>query len=171
MRARQMQYYTFLQRTPLSRREARVIYRQCYLPKVTYPLPATTMPPAMIYKSQAAVTSLFLNKMGYPRHMPRAVVFAPASVGGLAFRHLGHEQGVQQVLQLTKHMRAGTTNGTLYRNLIDAYQIHSGLSLPVLEDTRPIPWSSPGWLTSIQQFLFITSTQIQIGDPWTPCPQ
>jgi len=68
-------------------------------------------------------------------------------------------------------MRAGTTNGTLYRNLINAYQIHSGLSLPVLEDTRPIPWSSPGWLSSIRQFLYTTSTQIRICDPWTPRPQ
>ncbi len=66
LRSRQSQYCSFLQRTPLTRREAKVIYRQCYLPKVSYPLPATTMPPDQIYKTQSTVTSLFLNKMGYP---------------------------------------------------------------------------------------------------------
>jgi len=129
------------------------------------------MPPAAIHKTQAAVTSLFLNKMGYQRHMPRAVVYAPATVGGLDFRHLGFEQGVQQTLQLVKHMRAASTNGSLYRSLIDAYQIHSGLPQPILEDTRTLPWSSPGWMTSIRQFLQDTGTKILLSDPWTPRPR
>jgi len=89
-----MQHYAFLQRTPLSQQEAKVIYRQCYLPKVTYPLPATTMPPGAIYKTQAAVSTLFLNKMGYPCHTLPAVVYTPASVRGLDFHHLRYEQGI-----------------------------------------------------------------------------
>jgi len=93
------------------------------------------MSPDDIYKTQATVTTLFLNKMGYNQHMPRAVVYAPATVGGLDFCHLGVEQGVQQVLQLTKHLRAGSTNRTLYCSLIDAYQLHTGLPMPILEDT------------------------------------
>jgi len=91
--------------------------------------------------------------------------------GGLDFRHLGFEQGVQQVLQLTKHLRAGSTNGTLYRSLIDAYQLHLGTANPVLEDTGPRPWSSPGWMTSIRQFLYTTSTKILIHEPWSPQPR
>jgi len=122
-----------------------MIYRQCYLPKVTYPLPAMTMPPDAIYKTQAAVTSLFLNKMGFPRHMPRAVVYAPIAAGGLDFRHLGFKQGVQQTMQLVKHLWAGSTNGILYQSLIDAYQLHTGLQCPILEDTHYLPWSTHGW--------------------------
>jgi len=104
LKHRQEQYSDFLNRTPLTRREARVIYRQGYLPKVSYPLPATNIPPDKIYQMQLRVTAQFLNKMGYPKHLPRAVVYAPIEVGGLGFRHLGYEQGIQHVLQLVKHL-------------------------------------------------------------------
>jgi len=65
----------------------------------------------------------FLNKMSYPVTFPRAVVYAPSKVGGLSFHHLGHEQGVQHILQLLKQLRANMLNGQLYSALIDMYQI------------------------------------------------
>jgi len=82
-----------------------------------------TIPPDKLYHTQLCVMGQFLNKMGYPIHFPCAVVYAPIDVGGLGFRHLGSEQGVQHVLQLVKHLRAGTMNGQLYQTLINAYQI------------------------------------------------
>jgi len=69
------------------------------------------------------------------------VVYAPAAVGSLDFRHLGYEQGMQQVLQVTKHMQAQTTNKKLYYSLIDAYQIHTRVSTHILQDTIHLPWS------------------------------
>jgi len=65
LRQCQKQYCQFLYRTPLTWRKAHIIYHQCYLPKVTYPFPATLMPPDKIYSTQLAITSLFLNKMGF----------------------------------------------------------------------------------------------------------
>jgi len=102
--------------------------------------------------------------------MPRAIVYMPAMVGGLDYQHLGFEQGMQQVLQLTKHLRAGTTNSTLYHSLIDVYQLHTGLPNPILSNTQPIPWCSSGWMTSIHQFLHTTNTKILISKLWTPHP-
>jgi len=32
---------------------------------------------------------------------------------------------------------------------IDAYQVYTGIGHPILEDTRPLPWMQPGWLSSI----------------------
>jgi len=135
LQQKQDRYVQFLLQTSLSHREARVIYKQCYLPTVVYPLPATTMPSDKIYATQTTVTSLFLARMGYPRHIPRSVVFAPESLGGLGLRHLGLEQGVQQTLQLLSHLRQKSTNGTLYLLTIDAYQVYAGISHPSLEDT------------------------------------
>jgi len=83
LQQKQHKYVQFLLCTPLSKCEAQVIYKQCYLPMVTYPLPATNMPPSKIYDSQCSVTSLFLTRMGYPRHLPRCVVYAPETIGGL----------------------------------------------------------------------------------------
>jgi len=170
LKEHQAHYSAFLQRTPLTRREARVIYRQCYLPKVTYPLPATTIPPDKLYQTQLRVTTQFLNKMGYPAHLPRAVVYAPIDVGGLGFRHLGYEQGVQQVMQLVKHLRSNTLNGQIYRVLIDAYQIVAGSARPILEHTEFIPWCPAGWMTTLRQFLHRTNTKIHLQKPWTPSP-
>jgi len=109
--------------------------------------------------------------MGYPTHFPRAIVYAPIEVGGLGFCHLGHEQGVQHVLQLVKHLRAQTLNGELYRTLIDTYQITAGSARPILEHTAPFPWCPDGWLSTTRQFLHRLNTTIHLAHPWTPLPR
>jgi len=76
------------------------------------------MQPDLIYQSQQAATLWFLLCMGYPHTLPRSIVYAPSTVGGLGFIHLGFEQGVQQVLQLLHHIWANTSNGQLYSILI-----------------------------------------------------
>jgi len=108
--------------------------------------------------------------MGYPAHLPRAIIYAPINVGGLGFRHLGHEQGVQHVLQLVKHLQAETLNGQLYRALIDAHQLAAGSAQPILEDTTPIPWCPDGWITMLRTFLHSINTKICLENPWTPSP-
>jgi len=92
------------------------------------------------------------------------------TVGRLNLRHLGCKQGVQQVLQLIKHLWANTTNGRLYRNLINAYQVHAGALQHILQETTPLPWSLSGWLTTIRNFLHSTSTKIILKQLWTPSP-
>jgi len=121
-----------------------LVRSQSHLPTVLptkgyLPTPSNYHAPNQIYKTQSMVTSLFLNKMGYPRHFPWAVVYAATTVGGLGFRHLGYKQGMQQVLQLTKHICANSSNGKLYLNLINAYQLDTGISMPVLQDTCHLP--------------------------------
>jgi len=168
LKQKQQKYVQFLLCTPLSKQEAQVIYKQCYLLMVTYPLPATNMPPSKIYDTQCSVTSLFLTRMGYPRHLPRCIVYAPETVGGLGMRHLGYEQGMQQTLQLLRHLRANTTNGKLYSFTIDQYQIYARTHQPILEDTKDISWILKGWISSIHEFLHTTNSQILLQHSWTP---
>jgi len=113
----------------------------------------------------------FLNKMGYPVTFPRAVVYAPSEVGSLGFQHLGHEQGIQHVLQLLKHLRTSMLNGQLYSALIDAYQIQAGSVRHILEYTEPMPWCPNGWLTTTRQFLNSINTMITLQHPWIPLPR
>jgi len=160
-------YVQAIQNCSLTQQEAGIIYKQCYLPTVSYPLPATNIPPELLHRHQAKATTAFLAKMGYRRNMPRAVVYAPKAIGGLGFRHLGFEQGVQQTLQLIKHMRANTTNGALFQLAINTYQLHAGLSKPILEDTRPCPWIPARWFNSIRQFLHTTNSQVILDKLWT----
>ncbi len=163
---RNNRYVQALQQCNLTNREAGIVYKQCYLPMVSYPLPATNIPPDLLHRHQAKATTVFLAKMGYRRTMPRAVVYAPKALGGIGFLHLGYEQGVQQTMQMIKHLRARTTNGALFNLAINTYQLHSGLSHPILEDTRPCLWIPTGWTSSLRQFLHTTHSQIVLELPW-----
>jgi len=78
--------------------------------------------------------------MGYNRNMPKAVVYAPATHGGLGMKHLLMEQGLHKVLQVLKHIRAQTTLGKLLQTMIDAYQLLAGIPKHILSDTTYLPW-------------------------------
>jgi len=63
-------YMTLLTNCPFPQCKVHVIYKQCYLPMVGYPLPATIIPPAKLNKNQQAATTIFLTKMGSPKLSP-----------------------------------------------------------------------------------------------------
>jgi len=153
---------------PFSRHKAYVVYRQCYLPMVGYPLPATSMPPERLYKLQSPATAIFLTKIGYPCTFPRAIVYAPPDCGGIGFLHLGHEQGLQKCLQLIKHLRTNTGIGEVYRIVLQHYQLLSGFPTSILEDTRTIPWSNAPWIDTVRRFLHLINGQILLPQPWLP---
>jgi len=89
---------------PLNQCKAAVIYSTIYLPTITYPFPATTLPNMTLEKAQSMTSPLILSKMGYNRNMPKTVVYAPATHRGLGMTHLPMEQGLQKVLQVIKHL-------------------------------------------------------------------
>jgi len=134
---------------PLTRYEAHVTYTTIFLPTMTYPLPATTLSNSTLKKAQSSTTPIILSKMGYNRNMPKTIVYAPNSHGGLGFRHLHTEQGVQKVLHTIKHLRSKTSLSRLLEANIQAYQIQSGLEHSILEDTQPLPWMSNRWITHL----------------------
>jgi len=165
---RNTKFINLLQQCPFPHKDIHVIYKQCYLPTVSYPLPATTMPTTTLYRLQSPATSVFLTKLGYPRTFPRAVTYAASERGGLGFRHLGHEQGVQKCLQILKHLRAKTTISQVYEITLNHYQLTSGLSQPILEDTRPILWSTARWVNQLREYLHTIKGQIRLRNPWHP---
>jgi len=164
-------YTKLLQQCPFSQADIRVIYKQCYLPTVSYPLPATSIPPAKLYKAQGKVTSLFLTKLGYPRSFPRAIAYANTDRGGIGMRHLGEEQGLQKILQLLKHLRTKTGIGQVYSIVLQHYQLMSGLQHPVLEDTRTIPWSTTPWFDTARQYLHRIQGKVILERPWKVHPR
>jgi len=80
----------------MSRREAGVLYRSCFLPALTYSFPAMGLPPTFLERIHKLSTSTILNKMGYHRNLPRSVVFAPRNMGGIGLCNLIYEQSAQQ---------------------------------------------------------------------------
>jgi len=63
-------YTKAFQRTHMSRREASVLYRACFLPALTYSLPAMHLPDTFLEQLHKLSTLTILNKMGYHRKLP-----------------------------------------------------------------------------------------------------
>jgi len=160
-------YKQVLYRCKFTTTEAKTIYRQCYIPALSYPLPATSMDPVKIQETQNQVTALFLSNMGYSRLFPRSVAFASATIGGIGLRHFGFEQDVQKVISLLKHGRAQTHHWPIMQCLLESYQLYAGIRKPILEDTGPLPWCPEGWVTSLRHFLFQIQGQILLNTTWS----
>jgi len=152
---------------PLTRHEATVTYTTIFLPTITHPFPATTISLKTLNKVQSLTTPLILSKIGFNQNMPKAVVYAPTSHGGLGFCHLHSEQSLQKVLQILKHLRARTTLGDTIDIAIKAHQMHSGIALPILKYTNPLPWVTNQWITNVREFLHQIHSTIHIATPWT----
>jgi hypothetical protein len=154
--------------TPLDRTDAHTLYDTVYCPATSYPLPATHLSVNDLRKIERPAVNAFLPKMGYNRHMPRAVVFAPQESLGCGLRSLQHEQGVQQAMLLIRHLRDNSTLGKSMLVLLRTYQVLAGTRDPVLMDTRPISYveRESKWLTTLRQFLTTAHAQIEIPDPW-----
>jgi len=118
---------------PSSSSDITVIYKQCYLPTISYPLPA--IPTQKLSKLQSSATTIFLAKMGYLCTFPQAAAYATSDWGGIGLPHLGHEQGVQKYMQLLKHLWTHTSTGAVLSVTLQHYQLMSGLSHSILQDT------------------------------------
>jgi len=101
-------YTKAFQRTHMSRREAHVLYRSCFLPALTYSFPAMALPASFLEHIHKLSTSTILNKMGYHQNLPQPLMFAPRDMGGIGLCNLIHEQSTQQVLIALRHLCAKT---------------------------------------------------------------
>jgi len=108
--------------------------------------------------------------MGYPCTFPLVIVYVPKSVGGLGFRHLDAEQGLQKCLQLIKHLHACTSTGTIYQILLEQYQIQAGIKDHALINTEPLPWCTAPWTKTMWWFLHQIGGQIWLENPWIQHP-
>lgn len=92
--------------------------------------------------------------MNYPQTIPQAMVFLSTSEGGLGFRSLFTEQGIQNVLFILRHLRQRSNLGNFLRIVLSWFQVVAGVQRPVLEDThRNLPQLTSKWLTNLRKFL------------------
>jgi len=164
-------YVTLLTNCPFPQCEVHVIYKQCYLPMVGYPLPVTVILPEKLNKNQRAATTIFLTKMGFPRSFPHAIAYACKDCSGIGLHLCGTDQGLHKVLQMLKHTRTKTSIGQVYNFVTQHYQLISRLSCLILQDTHPIPWSTALWYNNLHQFLHLINGQIILKNPWIPIQQ
>jgi len=111
------------------------------------------------------VTTIFLTKMGFPQSFPHTIAYAPKDHGGIRLHLCGTDQGLHKVLQMIQHTRSMTIINKVY-NIVTQYQLMSRLLCSILQDTRPIPWSTALWYDTLQQFQDLINGQIIIQNPW-----
>jgi len=107
--------------------------------------------------------------MGYHRKLPRSMVFAPRSHGGVGLCHLHHKHGVQQVIILLRHLRAGTPLGQTLEILICNYQLWSRFQRHILEDPKQCPWILDHWLSYLCMIMNNNNLSIRYAS-WTIKP-
>jgi len=93
-------YTATFQCTHMSHCEARVLYRSCFLPTLTYPLPATWLPDTFLERVMELSMSTILKKWDYiVSKLPQA-----RHLGGFGLSNLTHKQGAQKILILLCHL-------------------------------------------------------------------
>jgi hypothetical protein len=144
---------TILSQTYFSAREADLGFTTVFTPSVKYALPVSSISPVKLLKIQQAPVTAVLPRLGYNKHMPRAVVFATKSRGGIGLLNLPTEQGASQLQLLLTHIRAKSNLHDTIIILIETYQLITGTSKSPFVDTSPRSYVSSPWIQSVQSFL------------------
>ena len=151
-------------KAPMSRFQANSAYWTMYIPSITFGFGSTFMDDEQLDSIQKPMMNAILPKMGYSSKTSRDVVFGPRQFLGIGSRDLVTEQGVQQSLLLLKHIRSNQDLSTLLRIGLEWFQLHAGITRPILECTNlELPYLEPGWFNSLRQFLCSIHAEIHLA--------
>lgn len=102
-------------------------YKTVAIPKLNYPLPATTISSTKLRKLQNNLTYNILPLIGINRNMPREIIHAPKYFGGLAFHDMEQQQSISHITSIIGHYRASTSLSLQYTQLLESYIVSSGM--------------------------------------------
>jgi hypothetical protein len=116
--------------------EAWTGYFTMWYPSVNYPLAATFLTKPVCKKIQSSATCATLNKCGYNRLFPRALVFGSPRCGGMGMRHMWYEQGIQHIIIIIKHLRTPGHFESLLQINLRWYLLIAGVAFHPLDFQR-----------------------------------
>ena len=135
-----------LRQSSLSSTMARKFYNTFYLPSVKYSLPVTSMTSDELHSIQSLMTSSTLNKLGYNKHYPHAVAFAPTSVFGCGLIDLRVEQGLMHIQSLLDYIGTQHRVGLVMLISLRHLQVEAGVSFDLLTTPKPeLPYLTDCW--------------------------
>ncbi len=161
-------YATMFARTPISGVYAQLSYRCSYCPKVRHGLVVATMTFAECHRVQQQAVHSFLPKMGFNRHVPLPIVFAPVHFGGIDMYHVYTMQGFDKIQMVTRHLRIRSTLATKFKIQLDCYQLRIGTGIPALQDFRAFSHAHDKWIDSFRQFLADVNGKFIVHNIWIP---
>jgi hypothetical protein len=90
----------------MSAQDTKQGFTTVFIPSIRYALPTTSILQKTLTNMQKPIINTVLTKLGYNRHMPRALTFAPTSIGGIGILDLYTEQGTGKILMILTHLRS-----------------------------------------------------------------
>jgi hypothetical protein len=130
------------------------------LPTLKYGQAAMSIPKETILNVQKPLINMILPRIGYNRHIPRALVYASKKYGGLEIPNLYTEQGIAQIKYILGALRSNCEASNLITGLMETYNISTGtLSHPFQRKTI-IQYVESKWINSI--IIFLTSIKGKI---------
>jgi hypothetical protein len=88
----------------MSARDTKQGYTTVFVPSIRYILPSSSITQNILQKIQSPIIDTVLTKLGFNRHMPRSVVFAPTTLGGIGQLDLFTEQGCSKIITIISHI-------------------------------------------------------------------
>ena len=83
-----------------------------------------------------AILPRLLNRMGFTRTFPLAVVFGSKFSGGLQCVNIRAAQDASKICRAIKHVRANTKTGRKFITMINWAQLSTGMETLVPEETK-----------------------------------
>jgi hypothetical protein len=143
-------------------------YFSVFFLQMKYTLPISHHSSTSLRRLQSPAVRETLLKLGFSRNTPLAVVYGAVDFGGIAFRDLAIEQGIEQLCLIIRHIRSNTEQGRLLTITLQWWQLLAGVSEPLWENPNlPVTYLEPNWLTSVRSFLNQLQSSLHIQDTMT----
>lgn len=113
---------------PFSRLDAEVIYCERWVPSIGYCLPITQFSTEQCQAIQIPFFQAILPRMGFNRHIPKAIRFGPLKYNGKGLADLETHQLAQHLDRLVGYIRRGEEVGDILQLQIETHQLLIGSS-------------------------------------------
>jgi hypothetical protein len=142
------------------------------MPSVSYSFPVTAIPEKEIRAAMQETTRRIIPLLGYAKTTPRAVVYGPATLGGINMRDWHVEQGIAQLQAFLKHWRTDTIVSNQLKVALSWAQLQAGTGKSIMEDVETeLPHLEAVWLPSLREFLKRVKCHLTLDDPLVPSLQ
>jgi hypothetical protein len=142
-----------LKMAKLPHNETTTCFNTIILPTLKYGNSSTSLSQKALKDIQKPLTYTLLPKIGYNRHVPRAMVYASTAMGGIGIQNLYTEQGLAQVQYFIGEWRRNDEGKDALKCLLESYMVASGIPGNPLEHNIKLVYIHSAWLNAIQGFL------------------
>ena len=157
--------------TRLSRTAGYLAYHSVWLAKFRYSASVVGYTLNLLKEIQRSVMGSCLTAAGYNSKMPRAVVFGPQTNGGMDWDNIVVLGIFEKIKLLIGSVRLHNKVGQMFLIQLSWLQLFAGISVPLLQSEREVPYLPLGWISNLHMLLVETGVQIEMSSGWLPTIQ